>query len=143
MNNKLKPILLLSLTLLLGAAIGFFGAGFWLRGRAAQRQARPADGLQGHIEQIVQARPEQREAIRRQVEPFSIGMDSLRATHQRQVKERFETLYDSLEPVLEPPQRELLRARLDRLHQGPGPRGPHGPGRGQGRGQGHGQGRHR
>ncbi|RMG56815.1 MAG: hypothetical protein D6722_25790 [Bacteroidetes bacterium] len=139
MNTKIKALLLIGLTLLIGFGAGFLANGWYVRQRfeKARTMARNPDDFMARLERDLNLDAETLEAIRPIFRTHHERMRDLSDGFRQDVREEMDQLRRELAPHLTQDQIELLNRRiLMRRGGGPGPhpgprppegRPPHGP----------------
>jgi hypothetical protein len=130
MNVKLKSIIVIVSTLLIGMVLGSVITAAFVKNRAFDRIAemRNERGFVKRIERLIQPDEDQKEKVREiLVEHF----DKMRQLGE-EMRITFKTMNDSLikdlEPILHPEQIERFKKRMERMKRFGGPPGkPHGP----------------
>ena len=130
MDTKVKSLLLIGLTLLIGFGAGFVANGWYVRYRLEQARSLVRD--QGRflerIEDELRLDPETRAAIKPVLRDHHARMRTLSETFRGQVGTEMDSLRAALAPHLTPEQIDALSRRLMMRRGGPpGARGPRPP----------------
>jgi hypothetical protein len=143
-NAKVKSILTIVGTLLIGILLGAMIATHLIRGRIRDFiDMRGGERFQKEVIIAAEPTPEQEAAIKPILQDFAAVLDSMHTHHREELLENLSDLEAQLALHLSAKQIEKVKKHLHRLegrgHHGRG----HGRGHGHGHGEGHGEWRHR
>lgn len=112
--ERKKALLLITITLVIGIAIGALGIGLLHRqGRGGGRRGSEGGGREGFIKKItevVHANPDQAARMRPYIEETMTRIDSLQVQSERKVHSVLDSLEIKLAPILDSSQLDALKA---------------------------------
>jgi uncharacterized protein YneF (UPF0154 family) len=112
MNTKVKIVLIIIVTLVIGIMLGAMLNRAFLRHRIHRAFAdRKPMGMISFMERIIQPTPDQREQIREILEKHRKKSSDLREKFMMEMQADFESLEAELDPILTPEQKRRLRRR--------------------------------
>lgn len=128
MNVKLKSILVISATLIIGMILGSLITAAFIKNRAFDRIAdwRTERGFVQRIERIIQPDDAQKEQIKHILIRHFEKMHELGEKMRFNFEARSDSLIKDLEPVLRPDQITRFKERMERMKRFGGPPGRHG-----------------
>lgn len=138
MRIETRSAIILLVTLALGAVLGMVGGGLIQRSREQQLgELRRPRGFVAHMEDVIQPRPEQQQAVRVILDSIGQRNDRVIGAARAELRTGIDSMKLRLAPLLDAEQRDRLD-RMSRLPdpfrppppRGDGPRGGPPPGRG-------------
>lgn len=115
-NTKIKSILLILGTLVIGFVIGFLVSGRLTHQRIRKMvEMRRSKGFQKEMVAVIEPTEAQATLINPILDSFGERLDSMHSRHLVEMQENMALLELSLEPYLEPIQMDKLKKRLKRM----------------------------